>query len=110
MLSLSPRVRYAIAWDHVLCRAVVGVACEVIGYLRRRSRQQGVAGGRGGAVVIVQRFGSALNLNVHVHAVVLDGVYAPDPPGTLTFHATGTPTEVELEAVSRQSSGGLHGC
>lgn len=100
MLSLSPRVRYAIAWDHALCRAVVGVAVRsILGCLRRRSRQQGVAGGRGGAVVIVQRFGSALNLNVHVHALVLDGVYAPDPPGTLTFHATGTPTEVELEAV-----------
>jgi len=39
---------------------------------------QGLPGGRGGAVVIVQRFGSALNLNVHLHAMVLDGVFARD--------------------------------
>jgi hypothetical protein len=58
-----------------------------------------VPGGRGGAVVIVQRFGSALNLNVHMHALVLDGVYAEDSAGTLGFHPTGTPTEWDLEAV-----------
>jgi hypothetical protein len=26
-------------------------------------------------MAILQRFGAALNLNVHVHALVLDGVY-----------------------------------
>jgi len=28
-----------------------------------------------GAVTLIQRFGSALNLNVHFHLLVLDGVY-----------------------------------
>lgn len=41
--------------------------------------------GRGGAVAIVQRFGAALNLNVHVHALVLDGVFATDSGGTVRF-------------------------
>jgi hypothetical protein len=27
-------------------------------------------------VIVVQRFGGALNLNVHLHALVLDGVFA----------------------------------
>jgi len=47
---------------------VVGVFMRaVLGFLRRRAReQQGVAGGRGGPVVILQRFGAALNLNGRV--------------------------------------------
>ena len=39
----------------------------------------------GGAVAIIQRFGATLNLNVHVHALVLDGVYVEDG-GILQFH------------------------
>ncbi len=60
----------------------------VLGWLRQRARRRGVAGGRGGAVAIVQRFGSALNLNVHVHALVLDGVYTVDRRGRLRFWRT----------------------
>ena len=35
--------------------------------------------GAGGSVTVTQRFGSALNLNLHFHALVIDGVFAPDP-------------------------------
>ena len=41
--------------------------------------------GRGGGVAVIQRFGGALNLNVHIHALVLDGVFAMDTTG-LRFH------------------------
>ncbi len=40
---------------------------------------------RGGAVAIVQRFGAALNLNVHIHVLVIDGVFAPDGAGGVRF-------------------------
>ena len=74
VLSLPHRVRYVLAWDHDLCRAVVAVSMRaVLGFLRHRAREAGVGDLRGGAVVIVQRFGGALNLNVHLHALVLDG-------------------------------------
>ena len=62
VLTLPSRVRYALAWDHALCRAVVAVFVRaVLGWYRRQARRTGVLNGRGGAVVIVQRFGSALN-------------------------------------------------
>jgi len=32
------------------------------------------------------RFGSGLELNVHFHALGLDGVFAPGADGTLRFH------------------------
>ena len=34
-----------------------------------------------GAVTLIQRFGSALNLNIHFHMLYLDGVYAADNYG-----------------------------
>ena len=76
VLSLPHRLRYLLAWDHELCRAVVGVSLRaVLGFLRHRARRDGIADGRSGAVAIIQRFGGALNLNVHLHALVLDGVF-----------------------------------
>jgi hypothetical protein len=97
VLSLPHRLRYVLAWDHPLCRAVTGVFVRaVLGSLRRRARRQGARDGRGGAVAIIQRFGAALNLNIHVHALVLDGVYVEDG-AALRFHACDAPTEDEMD-------------
>jgi hypothetical protein len=71
VLTLPPRLRYLLAWDHGLCRAVVAVYLRALGgWLRARARRRGVDGGRFGAVAVVQRFGSALNLNVQRPALV----------------------------------------
>ena len=79
VLSLPYRLRYRLAWDHDLCRAVVAVFMRaVLGWLRRRAQLDDVVDGRGGAVAVLQRFGGTLNLNVHIHALVLDGVFAKD--------------------------------
>jgi hypothetical protein len=51
VLSLPHRLRYLLAWDHDLCRAVVAVYLRaVLGALRRRARRDGVEDGRSGAV------------------------------------------------------------
>ena len=81
VLTFPPRLRYRLAWDHDLCRAVVSVSIRtVLGFLRHVAHVAGVVDGRGGAIAIIQRFGGALNLNVHVHALVIDGVFAGDGP------------------------------
>ena len=88
VLSLPLRLRYQLAWDHTLCRAVVGRTMRaILGFLRRRAREEGVKDGRSGAVAIVQRFGGALNLNIHIHAIVLDGVFAMADSG-VRFYPT----------------------
>jgi Putative transposase len=98
VLTLPHQLRYVLARDHALCRAVAGVFVHaVLGSLRRRARQDGVSGDRSGAVAIIQRFGAALNLNVHVHALVLDGVYVEDDCGTLRFHAAPSPVDQEMD-------------
>ena len=55
--------------------------------------------GRGGAVAFVQRFGAALNLNVHVHALVIDGVFTEDSDGYVRFHPLPPPGDGEVAAV-----------
>ena len=44
-----------------------------------------------GAVTLVQHFGSALNLNLHFHMLVLDGVYVENDYGGLRFHRVKAP-------------------
>ena len=95
----AARLRYVLAWDHDLCRAVAGVYVRaVLGFLRARARRAGVADGRSGAVVMIQRFGGALNLNVHLHALVIDGVFARAGEG-LAFHPSGRLTRDDAAAV-----------
>ena len=102
MLTLPHRLRYRLAWDHEGCRVVTRLFVRAMfGFLRRRLRERGVVGGRGGAVVavvVVQRFGGALNLNVHLHALVLDGVFAPDR-GRPRFHPLPTLTTADVADV-----------
>ena len=51
-----------------------------------------------GAVTLIQRFGSAVNLNIHLHCLVLDGVYRGSE-GVAVFHEASAPTAVELQAL-----------
>ena len=51
-----------------------------------------------GAVTLIQRFGSAANLNIHLHALVLDGVYRTGSESAPVFHEARTPTSDELLA------------
>ena len=51
-----------------------------------------------GAVTLIQRFGSAANLNIHLHCLVLDGVYrlTDEVP---VFQAVPAPTTEQLQAL-----------
>ena len=43
VLTLPHRLRYLLAYNHALCRAVLGVAVRtVLGFYRRRARRTGV--------------------------------------------------------------------
>jgi hypothetical protein len=97
VLTVPHRLRYRLAFDHTLCRAVVGVFVRaVLGWYRRRARRAGWADGHSGSVTVIQRFGSGLQLNVHGHAVVLDGVFTEAADGTLRFHPATAPTDLEV--------------
>jgi len=86
VLTVPHRLRYLMAWDHRLCRAVLGVYVRVLlGWYRRRGRRRGLADPRTGTVTAIQRFGCALNLHVHFHTLALDGVYVRDGEDGVRF-------------------------
>lgn len=49
-----------------------------------------------GAVTLIQRFGSALNLNIHFHMLFLDGVYVDRVDESVGFRWVKAPTSSEL--------------
>jgi len=55
--------------------------------------------GHTGAVTLIQRFGSALNLNVHLHMIFVDGVYLTDGAGPPVFRRAPSPRAAELQAL-----------
>jgi hypothetical protein len=68
------RLRYLMAKDAKFKKGALKIFLdEVFGLLRRLAGAGPKA--QCGAMTSVQRFGSALNLNVHFHALVLDGAY-----------------------------------
>ncbi len=85
VLTLPFRLRYRLAYDHRLCRAVLGVFVRaLLGFTQRRARALGMRG-RAGAVTAIQRCGSALNVNPHFHTVIAEGVFAEQPDGSQRF-------------------------
>jgi hypothetical protein len=82
VLSLPFRVRFLCARDAALLRDVLRIFLrEVFRCVRRLLRRAGVRGARCGSVTAIQRFGGNLGLNVHLHALVLDGAFARDAGG-----------------------------
>ena len=50
----------------------------------------------------MQRFGDSLDLNVHFHSLVLDGVHAPGPNAALRFYPLPPPDDTEIARVVGQ--------
>src|SRR6266545_4230993 len=66
VLTLPYRLRYFLAWDHGLSRAVLAIHPQaLLDFYRREAHRQG----RTGTVTAVQRFGGGLKLNVHFQVI-----------------------------------------
>ena len=68
---------------------------------RKRALRLGVRDGRSLAVTLIQRFGSLLQLNVHDHSVIADGVFADDADGQLAFFELPPPSDAYVESIAR---------
>ena len=83
MLTVPYRLRYRLAWDHALCRALLGVYVRaLLAFYARTARAHGIQDGPTGTVTVIQRFASGLQLNIHFHTLVLDGVFNEARPRT----------------------------
>ncbi|MHA7836754.1 MAG: transposase [bacterium] len=104
VLTLPYPLRYRCAWNARLTSEVLRCFLRAL-FADQRRRAKGDFGARRGlcgSVTFIQRFGSALNLTPHFHALVLDGVYegAAHAPGR--FLALDPP---EIDDVARVLAG-----
>src|SRR5690606_25148327 len=74
----------------IVYRAISGFILEKAGLTR--------SDGDTGAVTLIQRFGSALNLNIHFHMLCLDGAFLTGT-GPPVFRRIAPPTRRELQAL-----------
>lgn len=94
VLSLPYALRFLLATDPDALTLVLGTVYRTISGYLLKAADLTRATGNTGAVTLIQRFGSALNLNVHFHMVFLD-----DQP---VFRHVPAPTSAQLQAVAQQ--------
>jgi hypothetical protein len=99
VLSLPFQLRLLLAAQPKLVTLVLHVAHRVI--TRHLLGQAGLKSDEAdsGAVTLIQRFGSAANLNIHLHCLVLDGMYRRSANGAPVFVEAPAPTDEALQAV-----------
>lgn len=98
VLSLPSPQRFELAGDHRSEATIVRAFVRAI-FARLRARDGDRSAGCG-AVAAIHRSGAALNLNLHVHALVVDGVFQRSPDGP-RFTARSPSTE-DLAIVARE--------
>jgi hypothetical protein len=81
VLSLPIPLRVLLTAQPELVTPVLQVVQRVITRHLLDDAEVSADEGQGGAVTLIQRFGSAANLNIHLHCLVLDGVYRCDADG-----------------------------
>ena len=102
VLSLPYALRFLLATDPDSLTLVLGVAYRAIsGHLLAKAGLTRATGSTG-AVTLVQRFGSSLNLNIHFHMIIPDGVYLPVDGAAPVFRHVPRPTGAELQALVQQ--------
>jgi hypothetical protein len=95
VLSLPIPLHLLLAAQPKLVTPVLQVVHRVI--TRFLLKQAGVKAddAQSGAVTLIQRFGSAANLNIHLHCLVLDGVYRRGTDGDSDEARTLRPLQAE---------------
>ena len=99
VLVIPKRLRYFIHRDAALSGELSRLLAETLARFYRRRTGRG-AKAAPAQLHVVQRFGSKVNLHVHVHAAVSDGVFELEG-GRLRFHPAPEPTHEELAELSR---------
>ncbi len=73
VLTLPYRLRYRLAWDHALCRAVLGAyARALLAFYARAARAHGIRDSQTGTVTVIQRFGNRRSYCDLLHEQSLD--------------------------------------
>jgi hypothetical protein len=102
VLSLPFALRFLLATDPDSLTRVLRTVYRAISGFQLRQAGLTRATGFPGAVTLIQRFGSALNLNIHFHMIFLAGVYLPAEGAAPVFRQVPAPTGTELQELVQQ--------
>ena len=100
VLSLPFELRQLAAFCADVARALGRIFIEAVAL--EQKHVAAIAGSQHAAIHPIQRFGGSLNLNLPFHAILADGVFAPDDPGAIRFHSLAPPTQDLLDRVVRR--------
>ena len=97
VVSFPYSLRFLFATRPAVLTQVLAIVYRAIStFLTRRAGLRVGTGARTGAVTLIQRFGSALNLNIHLHMLVVDGAYTFEDERP-RFHGVPAPAQPELQ-------------
>lgn len=100
VLSVPFQLRFLFASYSELMGKALGIVYRTIATWLIRQAGFNHSTARTGAVTFIQRFGSALNLNVHFHMLFLDGVYIAGLEGNKQlFRRVKAPDQEALQAL-----------
>jgi ribosomal protein S27E len=88
VLSFPFPLRFLFATRPRIMSEVLGIVYRVIATHLIENAGHTKTTAQTGAVTLIQRFGSALNLNIHFHMLFLDGVYIDRSDGSARFRLT----------------------
>jgi hypothetical protein len=100
--SMPFSLRYPMGYDKKLCADILSAfASELMHWYKLRGKRllglPSVNDAHTGAVTLVQRFDSALRLNLHPHTLAIDGVYVQEHDSDkLVFHPLPEPTTAQV--------------
>src|ERR1017187_9910017 len=99
-------LRFPLAFDGKLLGQVLRIFIDTVAAnYRKRLADRGIPSGKHGAVAVIQRANSDLRCNPHIHAIFLDGLYAPDRDGKgFMFHPAPASTQEDVEAIVERAS------
>jgi len=89
--------RWLLARRPALACAVLRCAMRVVTRGLRSCGGTAARAGAPGSVTVIQRFGSALNLNLHFHVLLLDGLFVPGPGGLPRFQRARPWTQADVD-------------
>ena len=94
--SIPFSLRVRLAFDHDTALALWRIAhAEIDRRYRRLAREAGIAAPRGGSLMVIHRAGGDLKVNLHFHALFLDGCYAAGE----RFWTAPAPSPAEVEKI-----------
>ena len=99
VLSVPFPLRFLFASQPKVMGKALGIVYRIIAAHLTRKAGYTKTTAHTGAVTLIQRFGSALNLNIHFHMLFLDGVYV-DRAGSTRFRWVKAPSNSELNQLS----------